>query len=209
MQGYIKLYRQIVEWEWYNDINTTRLFIHLLLTANHREQKWQGITVLPGQKITSYPHLALENTLSVQAIRTSINKLKSTGEITVKSTSKYSLITIQNWIDYQQDNTPVNSQATGEQQSSNRRATTNKNVKNDNNVKNDKKESKHFVQPSLEELKTFIQENNYQVNAEQWFNYYQSNGWKVGRNPMKDWKATVRTWVQRSNFNQPKKIISI
>lgn len=136
MQGFIKLYRRITEWEWYNDINTTRLFIHLLLTANHREQKWQGLTILPGQKITSYPHLAAENTLSVQAVRTSLNKLKSTGEITVKTTSKYSLITIQNWTDYQIDNIQSNSQATGEQQASNRPSTTNKNVKNDKNEKN-------------------------------------------------------------------------
>ncbi len=71
-------------------------------------------------------------------------------------------------------------------------------------------DSKHFVPPSLEELKTYISENNYQVNAEQWLDHYQSNGWKVGRNPMKDWRAAVRTWVKRSGgFNQPKTIISI
>ncbi|MBQ1574260.1 MAG: hypothetical protein IIZ78_24320, partial [Clostridiales bacterium] len=48
--------------------------------------------------------------------------------------------------------------------------------------------------PTLEEVKAYCQERNNNVDPERWFNYYTSNGWKVGRNPMKDWKAAVRTW---------------
>jgi hypothetical protein len=51
-----------------------------------------------------------------------------------------------------------------------------------------------FVKPTLEELKAYIAENGYTFSAEAFMDYYESNGWKVGRNPMKSWQATCRTW---------------
>ena len=101
MDGWIKLHRKILNWEWYDDINTKVLFLHLLLTANHKEQKWKGKTIMRGQRITSLQHLADEIQLSVQQTRTALGKLKSTNEITIKSTSKYTLITIEKYSDYQ------------------------------------------------------------------------------------------------------------
>ena len=53
-----------------------------------------------------------------------------------------------------------------------------------------------FTPPTLEEVQAYCKERNKGVNAEKWFNYYTANGWKVGKNPMKDWKAAVRTWEQ-------------
>ena len=52
MEGWIKLHRKILDWEWYDDINTKVLFLHLLLTANHEEQKWRGKIIERGQLIT-------------------------------------------------------------------------------------------------------------------------------------------------------------
>lgn len=62
--------------------------------------------------------------------------------------------------------------------------------------KKDKKEAppRRFTKPTLSEIEDFINENNYIVNATKFFDYYESNGWKVGRNSMKDWKAAVRSW---------------
>jgi hypothetical protein len=51
--------------------------------------------------------------------------------------------------------------------------------------------SKH---PTLEEVKAYCKERGNKVDPERWFDYYTSNGWKVGKNPMRDWKAAVRTW---------------
>ncbi|MBR2310518.1 MAG: hypothetical protein IKA47_08320 [Oscillospiraceae bacterium] len=56
---------------------------------------------------------------------------------------------------------------------------------------------KRFVPPTLEELTQYIRENGYAVNPRQFMDYYESNGWRVSRNPMKDWKATVRRWNSR------------
>ena len=71
----------------------------------------------------------------------------------------------------------------------------------DNNIYGvDKPTPKRFIKPTLEEIKTYCRERNNKVNADKFFNYYESNGWKVGKNPMKDWKAAVRTW-EKNNFD--------
>lgn len=57
-----------------------------------------------------------------------------------------------------------------------------------------KTQSNKFVKPTLEEVKKYCQERNNNIDAENFIDYYESNGWKVGRNPMKDWKACIRTW---------------
>lgn len=110
MEGWIKIHRKLIEWEWYNDINTKVVFLHLLLTANHKEKKWQGHTILRGQKLTSLEHLSKEVGLSIQQTRTALNKLKSTNEITIKSTNKYTLITIEKYSDYQDKDEDNNKQ---------------------------------------------------------------------------------------------------
>lgn len=58
------------------------------------------------------------------------------------------------------------------------------------------KRARKFKPPSLKEVKEYCKERNNQVNPQKWMNHYESNGWMVGRNKMKDWKAAVRTWEQ-------------
>ena len=60
---------------------------------------------------------------------------------------------------------------------------------------------KRFEKPSISDIKQYCMERNNNVNAEQFFDYYESNGWKVGKNSMKDWKAAVRTW-ERSEYRK-------
>lgn len=126
-----------MEWEWYQDSNTMRVFLHLLLDANHKQKKWQGVDVKPGQTITSYEAISNKTGISVQSVRTSIKRLKSTGELTSESTNRFTLITIVNWASYQSDDCKLTSQSTGEltinQQATNKQLTTNKNDKKDKN----------------------------------------------------------------------------
>ena len=56
---------------------------------------------------------------------------------------------------------------------------------------------KRFVPPTLDEVQAYISENNYIIDAQKFIDYYQSNGWVVGKTKMKDWKATVRGWERR------------
>lgn len=62
--------------------------------------------------------------------------------------------------------------------------------------------AKRFVKPTLSEIEQYCIERKNNVNAEQFFDYYESNGWRVGKNSMKDWKAAVRTW-ERSEYRKP------
>ena len=68
-------------------------------------------------------------------------------------------------------------------------------------AKSTKTKRKRFEKPSISDIKQYCMERNNNVNAEQFFDHYESNGWKVGKNSMKDWKAAVRTW-ERSEYRK-------
>lgn len=122
--GFIKIDRGILDWEWYSDINTTRLFIHLILKANWKDGRFQGQEIKRGSFVTSYPKLAEETELTVNQVRTSLSKLKSTGEITVKSQSKFSVITVKNYCLYQDISQSNHSQITDKPQTNHSQITT-------------------------------------------------------------------------------------
>ena len=117
--GYIKLHRKLTKWEWYHNANTFRVFIHLLLTANYEPRRFEGRTRERGQRVTSISKLSKELKVSVQSIRTALNHLKSTGELTIETTPKYTIITINNYISYQQ----LTNDLTNDQQTANKRLT--------------------------------------------------------------------------------------
>lgn len=85
--NYIKLSRGLLEWEWYTDINTTRLFIHMLLKANWKDGNFKGTTVPRGSFVSSIGKLSGETGLTEREIRTAISHLKKTGEVTSKTTT--------------------------------------------------------------------------------------------------------------------------
>ena len=68
-------------------------------------------------------------------------------------------------------------------------------------IQPEKQKRKNFVKPTDEEIAAYCKEKNYNVNAQQFFNYYESNGWKVGRNSMKSWQAAVQNWNTRDKAN--------
>jgi hypothetical protein len=79
----------------------------------------------------------------------------------------------------------------------------NENVNVNENIKENKKEkTKIFQKPTFEEVEAYCKERGNGVDVARWFDYYTANGWKVGKNPMKDWRAAVRTW-ERSEFAAP------
>lgn len=94
------------------------------------------------------------------------------------------------------------------QQKGQRRATYN----NDNNVKekdppifpqgDEDKPKRKAIPPDREEVRKYISEQGYSVNADQWFDYYESNGWMVGKTEMKSWQAAIRTWERKNNQNE-------
>lgn len=80
------------------------------------------------------------------------------------------------------------------------------NIKEKKEIKEKKKDlpetkERVFKKPSVEEISSYCQERKNNINPEQFYDYYEANGWKINRNPMKDWKATVRNW-ERNEFNR-------
>lgn len=175
-QGYIKLFRQIVDWEWYDDIPTCRLFIHLLLKVNHADCNWQGKKIERGSCITSFASLSAETNLSVEQIKRALKNLQKTGEIKKISTNQNTLIIVTKYDDYQcfanVDNKQTTNeqheddmQKTNEQQTDNKQTTTNNNVKN---IKNDKNNNNLYCSSDEEQeiIKTIIQMLNVETDKE-------------------------------------------
>lgn len=137
-ETWLKLYRSMLDWEWYQDINTKVLFLHLLLAVNIRPQRKMGMSIPAGAIDKTQQQLATETGLTIQQLRTAISKLKSTGELTVVRGPKFSVYTLKNWSRYQAEQQKIsrsfNRRATVEQQKSNN---LNKNIKN---IENRKKE---------------------------------------------------------------------
>jgi len=138
MSGWIKLHRQITDWEWYSDTKTFRLFIHLLLKANHKDNKYRGKLIKKGSFVTGREILSIETGMSVREIRTCLDRLKSTNEIAIKTNTKGTEIQIVNYEKYQEATSETTSDYAIKRPTNDQQTTTNK---NDKKEKNDKEQS--------------------------------------------------------------------
>lgn len=215
--GWIKLHRELLNWEWYDDINTSRLFIHLILTANHRDNNWRGLKVARGSRLTSLDKLSAETNLSISKIRTSIKKLILTNEIASESHSQHTVFTIINYDTYQCDDKPNDKPVTNESQTNDKQIATNKNVKNGNNDKEDIKQKRKVktLLPSnfviTKEMVDWYGSQNFAVrmteSTDKWIDAMKAGGYKYV-----DWQAAWRNgmkkaneWYLQKNNNQPNK----
>ena len=164
--GWIKLHTKFLEWEWADDPNMVSLFIHLLLMANYKECEWHGIKIERGQFVTSLSKLSAKTGISIQTLRTCLNRLQSTQEITSKLTNKYRIITICKYDKYQVveqvTNKQTNKQVTSNQQATNNQLTTAIEYKNNRNIdikekERDKEKEKPLAQSFFDDAK-LIQE---------------------------------------------------
>ena len=141
--GWIKLHRQLLEWEWYDDTNTKCLFLHCLLRANHSDAEWRGHNIKRGQFLTSVDTLTRETGLSVSQIRTSLKKLISTNEIASKSQARSTVITVLSYDSHQDSDKQDSKLMTIKSQADDNEIATDKNViikecKNDKELVNDR-----------------------------------------------------------------------
>ncbi len=140
MSGWIKLHRQIIDSEWFTDVNTNHLFTYCLLRANHKDATWRGIDIKRGCFITSLDTLSKETGLTIRQVRTSLDKLKVTSNLTSQPTNKYRLITITNYIKFQDDDKQPDKPVTSQRQTNDKPVTTDKNEKNNKNEKEKKED---------------------------------------------------------------------
>lgn len=105
--NFVKLSRKMLNWEWYTDVNTKTLFIHCLLRANWKKERFKGLLVERGEFITSLQNLANETGLSIQSVKTALKHLETTEEIKVKNLKFGRLIVVVNYDLYQNNGNQV------------------------------------------------------------------------------------------------------
>lgn len=157
MSGFIKLHRSLLDWEWYSDKNCRNVFIHCLLKANYEDKKWQGVIIKRGSFITSLENLGSETGLTVQQIRTVLVKLKSTNDITIKTTNKFTALTVVNYSLYQDKPEKVTNKTTNKKQTNNKQITTTKEGKNNNLINKIINKGLHVNGLYFETWKDFVQ----------------------------------------------------
>lgn len=197
-KGWISLSRKIQDSFVWKDkpFSKGQAWIDLLLSVNHEDNKFllgnELIMCERGSMVTSVRKLTerwgWSNTKTVNFL----NLLESDEMIVQKKDTKKTVISIVKYDDYQSSE---NTKKTAKRHESDTRATrerTNNNVNNDNNVNNNI--SSRFTPPTLEEVKQYCLERKNSVDYQKWFDFYESKGWFVGKNKMKNWKAAVRTW---------------
>lgn len=129
--NFVKIDRKILSWGWYTDPNTCHLFLHCILRANWKPGEWKGVHYERGQFITSLASLSRDTGLSVKQVRTALKHLKETNEVASRSTSKFTVITVNNYDKYQAVGTVEGKQRANEWQTeSKQRATVQEGKKN-------------------------------------------------------------------------------
>lgn len=135
--GWIKLHRSLLDWEWYDDSNAFKFFLHLLLKCNHEKKTWHGFDVNAGELIVGVEGFGKQVGLTRQQTRSAIDRLKSTNEITITTTNRFTKITVVNWEKYQSDDEKITNKITNKQPTDNQQITTTKECKNDKKEKRD------------------------------------------------------------------------
>lgn len=140
-KGYIKVFRSLLDWEWYGDINTRLTFMHMLIRANYANQKFEGKVIPRGSFVSSRTKLAAEIGISERNLRTALKHLKLTGEVTSRSYSKYTIYTIENYELYQTSDQQSDQRVTSNRPASDQQVTTIKEVKKEKKEKKERKTS--------------------------------------------------------------------
>lgn len=226
MRGWIALHRQFVEWEWFDKPEMVQLFIYLLISATHDDTQWRGIDVKRGQVITSLEKISSATSLSVRTIRTCLNRLISTNEITSETTNQYRLITVCKYDKYQELSTTSDKRndkqndrqsvkrATSKRQANDKQTTNpiynNNNNNNNNNNKLSLSSACAHEQQRETIFKIFFLKNFTDPHGEvqRFYDNYEAQGWRRGNGQeITDVLAVARTWEpkekEKRRFPEP------
>jgi len=208
---YIKLYRKLLE-------NTTimidadhlALWTYILLIVAWKEcyANFNGekIKLKAGQFVIGRKSIANKLNISESKTQRILKKFESEHMIEQQMSSKSRLITVLNWSSYQSCEQQI------EQQMNNKRTTDEQQMNTEEEykkliskeIKNNSKDivGKTFVKPTVDEVNDYCLERSNGIKADEFVDFYESKGWYVGKNKMKDWRAAIRTW-ENKNKSKP------
>ena len=198
-EGFITLHRSVQKhWIW-QEPEALKFWVALLLQANWEAKTTMFnkrlITVERGQVVFGRKVWSERLKISEMKLRRYLEMLKAEGMINQQITSRYSLITVLNYHEYQVNN----QQTTSKQPARNQPVTTSKQY-------NNKTIGKKFVPPTVSQVQDYCLERKNTVDPETFVNFYLSKNWVIGKSKMKNWKAAVRTWEKNrreSNYSSP------
>ena len=209
MEHWIKLHRKILDSQVFAHPTALKIWVWILAKAGYSERYVpfkinRGSTTIKlqaGQFIFGRFKAEEELNIDGSTIYKWIQKFASEefDMISIQSNNHYTIVTVSNWEQYQNGETkkeqPKNSQVTAKEQPCN----TNKNIY----------KVKNIVPPKFELLKSYCEERKNNIDAQNFFDYYQASGWVMkGGRKMKDWQAAVRTWEKNNKkFNKPSAVV--
>lgn len=199
-EGYIKLHRKVLSNEMFLELpfDRWRAFEFLMLSARYKPTdiilKGNIVHLDVGQTIFGEEKLAKNWGWSRGKVHRFLIQLSELGMIQHHGTPNGTIITIENYTLYQCEQTAdgtADNTANGIADGTTDGTTDGTHTKKEKKVKNN---NRAFKPPLLDEVKQYCLERGNSVNAETFIDFYESKGWMVGKNKMRDWKAAVRTW---------------
>jgi hypothetical protein len=194
---YIKMDRNLRFWRWFKNPKTVLVWIWLIMSANIEDHDFEHETIHRGEVATSRKSISAATGLTEREVRTALDHLKSTGEVSVRIRSKYQVITILRYCDYQDvpsGNASGKSPAKVRQKSG--KGPQSKNGKNGKNEKNGK--NVLSTPQQADAVAYFAEHGRSEADAMKFFRYNQARGWKINKTPIDDWKAAADIWFDEA-----------
>ncbi len=206
--GFIVIHRKLLEWKYAQFPYAVALWVYLILKANWKPSYFLGVEIPRGSLATSLHNLADATGMEVHTVRKWLKRFEEEGQITRKSTNRFTIINITNYAAFQdipedwysKQDSNQSSKQNGNQSSnqSSKQSSNNRTNKQSNKNNKETRERGNFVPPTLEEVRAYVSENMLIVNPDLFYDHYAANGWTIGgKGKMKDWQAAVRNWDRR------------
>lgn len=201
--GFVKLSRSILDWEWYDHPDVFRIYIHLLIKVNYAPAKWRGIEIFEGEHITSISKLSKELLMTEFKVRESLLKLKNTSYIEVSTTNKFTRLKLVKSAVYNNSSDVNHKQipysTTNKSQSNQEQTTTNKK----NKEKKEIEERKEFFK---NEILKFSKEFS-KIHLNKFYDYWTTENKQTGLLKFEDenfWnlELKLKSWVVFANPNE-------
>lgn len=209
-QGFIVLYRQLLEWKYFYSPYALKLWVYLLLRANWKTGYFLGVEIPRGSLATSIRRLASDTDMDANTVRKWLKRFEKEDMISIKTTHRFTHIFISNYADFQdivveqvhtESHTEPHTQSHTESHTvrpPNRTRITKK-QSNKETIKDSlgagSSEKNNF--PDLKDVAAQVSKESLGVNPEKFFRYYEERNWMIDGEPVRDWKKLLRSWARK------------